>query len=93
MGLDEFADELERFELEGATKLTPREYGKLRGMAPQMVYYYIRIGVVDVERCQCGRRVIDVDLTDKAISTRQEARRKSLASGESVPPREGPMVS
>jgi hypothetical protein len=75
--LDELFDDLESFEFEGATKLTPREYAKLRGMAPQMVYYYIRNGVVEVERCQCGRKVVDVANTDQALEEkRNKARRR-----------------
>jgi hypothetical protein len=62
---DELLAAMERDELEGATKLSPREYGKLRGISPQLVYYHIRQGKVQKETCICGRSVIDVDLADQ----------------------------
>lgn len=46
-------------------KLTPREYGRLRGMQPQLVYYHIRNRHITLELCICGRKVIDVGLADK----------------------------
>ena len=45
-------------------KLPPREYAKLRGMKPQLVYYHIRQGHIDMEKCLCGRPVIDVTKSD-----------------------------
>lgn len=56
------ADEVD---LEHATKLSPREYGKLRGISPQLVYYHIRQEHITKERCSCGRSVIDIDMADK----------------------------
>ncbi len=53
--------------------LTPREYAKLRGMAPQLIYYYIRNKVVEVELCKCGRKVIHVKTVDRVL---EERRRK-----------------
>lgn len=49
-------------------KLTPREYARLRDIAPQLVYYYIRNKVIELEYCVCGRRVIDVKTTDEILS-------------------------
>ena len=62
---DELIAQMQKDELEGATKLTPREYGKLRGIAPQLVYYHIREGHIKKENCICGRSVIDVDTADQ----------------------------
>lgn len=64
MNTDEFIAQMEQDELLGATKLSPRDYGKLRGMAPQLVYYHLRQGHLDEERCECGRKVIDVKKAD-----------------------------
>lgn len=50
-------------------KLSPREYGKLRGISPQLVYYYLRNKQLEIERCICGRKVIDVKLADKFFET------------------------
>jgi hypothetical protein len=58
--------------------LTPREYAKIRGMAPQMVYYYIRNGVLETEHCRCGRRVLDVAKADNDLQAKEEARRSKL---------------
>ncbi len=63
--IDDLINEMEGFEHEGATKLSPREYGKARDIAPQLVYYYIRNKKIAVEFCLCGRKVIDVETTDK----------------------------
>jgi hypothetical protein len=76
MALDDLFDEFDKFELEGATKLSPRDYAKYKGMRPQMVYYYIRQGVIDMERCVCGRNVVDVEQADEALSARAKARGK-----------------
>jgi len=62
---DELFDQMRLHELEGATKLSPREYGKLRGISPQLVYYHIREGHIDKEQCLCGRSVIDIDKSDQ----------------------------
>lgn len=70
-------DDFERLELEDQAEtvgyLTPREYAKLRKMAPQLVYYYIRNKAIEVEICQCGRKVINVAKTDVIL---EERRRK-----------------
>ena len=71
-------EDVERAELEDQVKevgyLTPGEFAKLRGMKPQLVHYYIRAGVLVKERCRCGRWVIHVDTSDKALQARQKAR-------------------
>lgn len=66
-------------------KLTPREYAKLRGMAPQMVYYYIRNKVVETEHCVCGRIVVDVKAANQAIQAKKEARSKPMDPGDDCP--------
>lgn len=70
--------EFRKFEYEGAEKLSPIEYARFRDMAPQMVYYYIRQGVIEVEVCVCGRKVVSVEDTDKALRARKaEKKRRS----------------
>jgi hypothetical protein len=68
--LQEQADEIDY--------LTPREYAQLRGIAPQLVYYYIRNGIISDERCRCGRTVVCVSTSDKAIQTRKGARGQNV---------------
>jgi len=46
-------------------KMTPRDYGKLRGVAPQLVYYHIRAGHLVPDTCDCGRKVIIVEEADE----------------------------
>jgi hypothetical protein len=82
--LDEIDDEtdLELLEIQDQAetigKLTPREYAKARGMNPQLMYYYIRTGVVKDERCICGRRVLDVRTTDEVLQTKAATRGRVL---------------
>lgn len=57
-------DELEDRAVE-VTKISPREYGKLRGIQPQLVYYHMRNGKVKKEQCICGRTVIDIAAADE----------------------------
>jgi len=65
---DELFAEMDKHEFEGATKISPRDYGKMRGISPQLVYYHIRQGHLTKEVCNCGRSVIDIDLADKYFS-------------------------
>lgn len=60
MELDELEDRAETI-----TKLSPREYGKMRGIAPQLVYYHMRNGKIKKEQCICGKTVIDIDAADQ----------------------------
>jgi hypothetical protein len=62
---DELIRLMQADELEDARLITPVEYGKLRGIAPQLVYYYIRSHKLEVERCECGRRCIEREEADK----------------------------
>lgn len=70
---DELIAQMQKDELDDATKLTPREYGKLRSIAPQLVYYHIREGHIVKERCICGRSVIDVNKADEYFKKGQFA--------------------
>lgn len=66
---DELIRQMELDELEDrafeVTKIKPREYGMLRGIAPQLVYYHIRQGRIKKETCICGSSVIDIDSADE----------------------------
>jgi hypothetical protein len=70
---DELIEQMKLDEMADATKLSPREYGKLRGIQPQLVYYHIREGHVKKEQCICGRTVIDIDLADQYFKKGQHA--------------------
>lgn len=61
---DDLMRQMELDELQDATKLSPRDYGKMRGIQPQLVYYHIREGHIKKEHCLCGRSVVDIDAAD-----------------------------
>jgi RecA-family ATPase len=65
LSTDELMRQMELDEFEGATKVSPRDYGKLRGIAPQLVYYHIREGHITWTHCECGRRVILIKEADE----------------------------
>lgn len=71
--------DLERLEIEDQAEtvgfLTPREYAKLRGMQPQLVYYFIRTKKIEVELCKCGRKVVNVETADEFFRTQHNAKR------------------
>lgn len=79
---DDLIDAMKAHEFEGAEVLTPRDYAKLRGMSPQLVYYHIRNNHIDTELCRCGRKVINIDLADKYLQ-------KGTYSDDSTDPTEG----
>jgi hypothetical protein len=59
-------------------KLTPREYAAYRSkktgtiVQPQNVYYYVRTGKLELETCDCGRKVLDVKLADEFFDLREK---------------------
>jgi hypothetical protein len=61
-------------------KMTPREYAKYRSQATgtivqaQLIYYYVRQHKIELDTCECGRRVIDVKLTDEFFRLKEERR-------------------
>jgi excisionase family DNA binding protein len=69
--------------------LTPREFAKLTGIKPQQVYMWIRKGVLQSERCRCGRTIIRVSLAQAAIQARKASRGKILDNRPDRPGDEG----
>lgn len=55
-----------------AVKMSPRDYGKSRGIQPQLIYYHIREGHIEWDQCDCGRRVISVEEADKYFGKNQQ---------------------
>jgi hypothetical protein len=64
--------------------LTPREFAKLVGIRGEQIYGYIRKGIIEPERCQCGRTVIRVSTAKEALDS---FRRKSRIHGQPVAPK------
>jgi hypothetical protein len=72
---DELIQQMEQDELVGATKMKPRDFAKLRGVAPQLVYYHIRNGHIDTEQCLCGATVIDVEKANEFWDKKEQKKR------------------
>lgn len=91
MGLiDEFqslkavtVEELEE-QAEEVDYLTPREFAKLIGVHPQQVYGWIKKGVFEAERCQCGRTVVCVSKSKATLA------KKAKELGRYVDPEDDP---
>jgi hypothetical protein len=67
MNIDEVIAQMKLDEEEDAKFITPVNYGRLRGVAPQNVYYYIRRGYIKVRTCDCGRKVIEKEEADEYL--------------------------
>jgi len=65
MNIDEFEAQLRADEAADQPLITPVEYGRLRGIAPQLVYYYIRNKKIETKICPCGRRCIEKEAADE----------------------------
>jgi hypothetical protein len=61
--IDEAIEQMERDELSDAPLLSPRDMAKVLGIAPQLLYYYIRTGKIEPVICNCGRKCVDVETT------------------------------
>lgn len=80
---DELGDQLE-LAAEGQSKMSVVEYARAKGEQPQLLYYYIRTGKIAIERCICGRKVIDVAGADAFLAERDKKAAKK-AGGVSDP--------
>jgi hypothetical protein len=81
-GIDDAIKAMED-DTEGATKLPPIQYAKLRGIYPQKVYAAIRNKKLAQVWCDCGRKVVIIDDADKLFQLGQWKR-----TGEAVPEEE-----
>jgi hypothetical protein len=71
---DDLIRQMQEDELNDADKLSVREYARARGMQPQLVHYYIGRGRLQIEKCICGRKVLDVKLADEFFATKKDQR-------------------
>jgi hypothetical protein len=69
--------------------LTPIEFAKLMGIAPQLVYYHIRNKNIEVERCRCGRRVVSVPHAQEALQKAARKQRGALDTRHDADRQEG----
>lgn len=58
--------------------LTPREFAKLIGVKPQQIYMWLRKGVLEPERCQCGRTLVRVSRSQAILQARKVSRGEVL---------------
>jgi hypothetical protein len=79
---DDLIAQMKADDLEGATKLTPVQYGRKNGIAPQLVYYHIKKGHLKVVVCECGRRCIDVEETDKLFAELEAKKNKGQVKAD-----------
>lgn len=70
--IDDVARQMELDELGDARLLTPRDFAKLIGVAPQLVYYYVRTGKLEIEVCDCGRKCVVVEQAVKFFNNRKQ---------------------
>lgn len=82
-GIDDAIKEMQLGDLEGATKMSPIDYAKLRGIYPQKVYGALRNHKLKDTKCDCGRRVIVVEEADEYFKLGKWKR-----AGEAVPEEE-----
>jgi hypothetical protein len=83
---DEFIAMMQRDEEEEARYITPVNYGRLRGIKPQLIYYYIRKGHITVQRCNCGRKVVEKEEADEYLRSVGK-----LAPNSERPPEPAPL--
>lgn len=86
MSIDDFIKQVEQDELEDKAavlkKMTPIEYARARGIAPQKVYYNIRNHKLNFGYCDCGRKVIDIEEADTLFKFKVEKEADENAHGE-----------
>jgi hypothetical protein len=63
-GIDDAIRAMEE-DTEGATKLPPIQYAKLRGIYPQKVYAALRNRKLAWGWCDCGRKVVVIEEADE----------------------------
>lgn len=78
--IDDLIEQMQKDELEDASKLKPIQYAKLRNLYPQRVYKAIRGGKLDVETCLCGSKVIDIEAADEVFKVGRHAVQGTLTS-------------
>ena len=67
MNTDELIALMQADEEADAKYITPVNYARLRGISPQLIYYYIRRQYITFMRCDCGRKVIEREEADEYL--------------------------
>jgi hypothetical protein len=67
LSIEETIAAMQAFENEGQEWMTPVAYAKIRpAWAPQL-YRWAKSGVIKLEVCKCGRKVLNVEAVDEVL--------------------------
>jgi hypothetical protein len=85
-GIDDAIKAMEE-DAEGATKLPPIQYAKLRGIYPQKVYAAIRGKRLELKWCDCGRKVVVIEEADELfkLGTWKQGAEQAVQEEEEAP--------
>ena len=70
MNIDEIMRDMAAFDTEGAEFMTPVQYSKIRPVQAPQVYGWIKRGQLNCKRCDCGRKVINVQEADELMRSK-----------------------
>jgi hypothetical protein len=70
MNIDDIMRDMEAFDREGAEFMTPVQYAKIRPIQAPQVYGWIRTNKISWKRCDCGRKVINVQEVDDLMRSK-----------------------
>jgi hypothetical protein len=70
MNIDDFEKMLEGDELNDQPFMRPVQYAKLRGLYPQQIYGWMRNGTLEWKLCDCGHKVIEVNVADELLRSK-----------------------
>jgi hypothetical protein len=70
MNIDELIAKMKEDELSDQKYMTPVQYSKTRPIRPQVIYSWIRKGLVEHHICDCGRKVIEVEVIDEIMRSK-----------------------
>lgn len=70
MNIDDIVKDMEAFDNEGAEFMTPVQYAKVRPVQAPQVYGWMKSGKINWQRCQCGRKIINVQEVDDFLRSK-----------------------
>lgn len=68
--IDDILKDMEAFDREGAEFMTPVQYSKIRPVQAPQIYGWLNKGVLNWKRCDCGRKVINVQEADDLLRSK-----------------------
>ena len=64
---DQLIADMMAFDNEGQECMTPVAYAKVRPVYAPQLYGWAKRGVIELETCKCGRKVLNVEAVDKVL--------------------------